>query len=67
MWCIEGNTYRIYLSASHIAGISNKHPDTLSRTWNDDTEWSLNKNVFAQLLEIHPVMSVNKFASIASI
>jgi len=60
MWCIERN---IYLSASHIAGISNKHADRLSRTGNDDTEWSLDKTVFAKLLEIYPDMSVDLFAS----
>jgi len=50
------------VSASHIAGISNKHADILSRTGNDDTEWSLDKTVFAQLLEIYPDMSIDLFA-----
>ena len=41
-----------------------KHADILSRTGNDDTEWSIDKTVFAQLPDIYPDMSINLFVSI---
>ena len=59
-WCIERH---IHISAYHIAGVTNKQADKLSRSGNDDLEWALDANVFASLKQIYPDMQVDLFAS----
>ncbi|XP_060563139.1 uncharacterized protein LOC132722634 [Ruditapes philippinarum] len=49
-WCVERN---IMLTAAHIAGVSNTHADKLSRTGNDDIEWSLEQGIFDKILKHH--------------
>lgn len=58
--CISQNNQ---VSAFHIAGVDNKKADKLSRSKNNDIEWSLDKNIFQKLVEIYPRMSVDSFAS----
>lgn len=48
LWCIERN---IWISAAHVPGILNE-ADKISREFNDNVEWMLNKNVFRKLTEI---------------
>ena len=59
-WCIERH---IHISAYHMAGVTNKQADKLSRSGNDDLEWALDANVFASLKQIYPDMQVDLFAS----
>ena len=48
LWCIDRN---IWVSAAHVPGILNVS-DILSRKFNDNVEWMLNKDVFSNLLLI---------------
>ena len=48
LWCIDRN---IWVSAAHVPGILNV-PDIISRKFNDNVEWMLNKDVFSNLLLI---------------
>ena len=59
-WCIERN---IHLSAAHIPGASNIEADNLSRSYNDDTEWSLDSEVFEHLESVFGNMTIDLFAS----
>jgi hypothetical protein len=59
-WCIEKH---IQVSACHIAGVSNTQADKLSRSVNDDLEWAIDQNIFDKLLQKHPKMDVDLFAS----
>lgn len=53
----------IYLSAAHVPGKDNCEADAESRTENDDTEWSLNANIFNTIHETFPGLTVDLFAS----
>ena len=59
-WCMERP---IYLSAAHVPGKDNCEADAESRTENDDTEWSLNANIFNTIHETFPGLTVDLFAS----
>ena len=59
-WCMDRN---IYLSASHVAGVSNTEADRLSRMGNDDIEWALDPNIFSEIFKIFPTMTIDLFAS----
>ena len=59
-WCIDRN---IQLSAAHIAGSDNKEADKLSRSVNDDLEWSLDQQIFNKLHARYPQMRIDLFAS----
>lgn len=59
-FCIAKN---ISLSAFHVPGITNKTADRLSRTGNDDLEWSLDQTVFEKIQTKYPEMHTDLFAS----
>ena len=46
-WCTKRN---IWLSACHIPGVQNSKADTESRKFNESTEWSLDSQVFDNIL-----------------
>ena len=48
LWCIDRN---IWVSAAHVPGVLDVS-DILSRKFNDNVEWMLNKVVFSNLLLI---------------
>ena len=59
-WCIaRGN----WLSAAHIAGKKNVEADAASRTFNDRTEWQLDRAVFLELTEKFWAPEIDLFAS----
>lgn len=59
-WCIERN---IHLSAAHVPGTENLEADEESRTINNDTEWTLKSDIFAEILLLFPEITVDLFAS----
>ena len=59
-WCITRN---IHLSVAHIPGVSNKEADCLSRSYNDDTEWSLDMNTFHKVESMFGKVDMDLFAS----
>lgn len=59
-WCMERH---IFLSAAHVPGKDNCEADAESRTENDDTEWSLDTNIFNTIRETFPELTVDLFAS----
>ena len=60
LWCIQRN---ITLSACHVCGTDNNIADKLSRTGNEDLEWSLSNNVFTALRQSCPSLTIDLFAS----
>ncbi|XP_052234246.1 uncharacterized protein LOC127846782 isoform X1 [Dreissena polymorpha] len=60
LWCLEK---KLHLSVAHVPGTENHQADEISRTINDDTEWSLNDDVFKKIMNIHNNMQVDLFAS----
>ena len=59
-WCIIKN---IWLSATHIAGVTNTRADEESRLFNDRTEWTLDKTIFAKIVEHWGLPDVDLFAA----
>ena len=59
MWAKKKN---IWLSITHIEGRLNVEPDTLSRQFDDKTEWMINPVVFKNLQKIFP-LEIDLFAS----
>ena len=59
-WCISRN---IFISAVHIAGVSNVQADFLSRHSSDSTEWMLKKQIFDRLCRQCFMPDVDLFAS----
>ena len=59
-WCRQET---IVLSASHIPGQHNLVADFLSRGKFLPSEWSLHPSVFLQICQVHPLLSVDLFAS----
>ena len=59
-WCIERH---IWLSACHLPGKNNVVADHLSRNFNDDAEWMLNKAIFNKILAKFGQLDVDMFAS----
>lgn len=59
-WCLKR---KIRLTAGHVPGAKNDEADKLSRKFNEDTEWTLQQNIFEKLLKIFPDISVDLFAS----
>ncbi|KAI8488054.1 hypothetical protein Bbelb_341720 [Branchiostoma belcheri] len=53
----------LMLTASHVEGAKNQIADTLSRVFNDRTEWQLNPEVFRKLSEFMPGVTIDLFAS----
>ena len=60
LWCIEN---KIWVSATHIPGSKNVAADQESRSFHDNTEWSLNPAVFQQLCEKIFLPEIDLFAS----
>ena len=60
VWCIERN---IHLSAAHVPGIQDCEADEESRTINDDREWSLRSEIFVEILQKFPKITVDLFTS----
>ena len=60
LWCIDRH---IHLSAAHIAGVENVEADKLSRKFNEDLEWTLNKSAFSKVNDIFGPLQVDMFAS----
>jgi hypothetical protein len=46
IWCIQKN---IWVSATHIPGVTNVEADKRSRQFDDHTEWALNGQVFDRI------------------
>lgn len=59
-WCIERN---IFLSAQHIPGKMNLRADALSRQFCSNLEWSLNTQIFEQVLKMSFTPEIDLFAS----
>ena len=60
LWCKDRG---IYLSAAHVPGSLNIIADKESRTFNEDTEWMLKRNIFHCLTASFGPMSIDLFAS----
>ena len=60
LWCIDKN---IHISAAHLPGRINLEADKLSRFFNDDLEWSLDRGTFDMILTLYPRIKVDLFAS----
>jgi hypothetical protein len=63
LWCVARN---IHLTAAHIPGKENTVADKLSRSKNDDLEWALKPNIFSEIHNIFPKISIDLFASKAN-
>ena len=59
-WAIERN---IWLSVTHLPGVSNVAADHLSRELNLDLEWMLSRQVFSQITSIFGQPEIDLFAS----
>jgi len=59
-WC---HIRRIWLSASYIPGITNTKADFASRNFDDRSEWSLNTNVFDEIIKAFGSVDIDLFAS----
>ena len=59
-WCIET---RIWLSASHIAGVDNTRADGESRLFSDNTEWMLNTKIFKQVISVFGMPDIDLLSS----
>ena len=59
-WCIER---RIWLPASHIAGVNNTRADEESRLFSDNTEWMLNTKIFKQVISVFGMPDIDLFSS----
>ena len=60
LWCIERN---IGISAHHVCGSLNSTADKLSRSGNEDLEWSLTQDIFTAILRSFPSLNIDLFAS----
>lgn len=59
-WCIQRN---IWVTAISLPGKENVDADRESRTFNDNTEWSLSENIFHSIVETYGMPSIDLFAS----
>lgn len=59
-WARQRN---IWLSSAFIRGAKNTEADKLSRSFNDDLEWSLDDKVFQDIYFQFPDINVDLFAS----
>ena len=59
-WCIARN---IWISATHIAGVTNIKADTASRKFNRNTEWQLDPVVFSDIVKQFGSPCIDLFAS----
>ena len=59
-WCIPKG---LFLTATYIPGAKNVEADTQSRTYHDNSERSLDDQVFARLVELWGTLDIDLFAS----
>ena len=59
-WCIQRN---IWVTAISLPGKENVDADRESRTFNDNTEWSLEENIFQSIVKTYGMPSFDLFAS----
>ena len=59
-WCIQKN---IWVTAISLPGKENVDADGESRTFNDNTEWSINESIFHSIVETYGMPSIDLFAS----
>ena len=59
-WCIQRN---VWVTAISLPGKENVDADRESRTFNDNTEWSLSENIFHSIVETYGMPSIDLFAS----
>ena len=59
-WCIERN---IIISAQHTPGKENLVADSLSREFSSNLEWSVDIDIFNQILNMTFVPDIDLFAS----
>ena len=55
--------WNIWLSATHIPGVTNVEADKASRKFNDRTEWQLNPCMFDKIIQIWKRPEIDMFAS----
>ena len=60
IWC---KTRKLWISACHIAGKDNLSTDKLSRKFNRNLKWSLNKEVFKSICHFFGTPEIDAFAS----
>ena len=60
IWCRSNN---IWLSATHIPGITNVEADRTSRKFKDSSEWKLDPSVFERITEHWGKPNLDLFAS----
>ena len=58
--CVHSNTW---LTATHIAGVENTEADKESRLFNDRTEWTLKREIFAQITTHWGTPEIDLFAT----
>ena len=58
--CVHNNTW---LTATHIAGVENTEADKESRLFNDRTEWTLKREIFAQITTQWGTPEIDLFAT----
>ena len=59
-WCSERN---IWITAAHLPGTQNTEADYMSRKFNDNIEWTLDKNVFDNIVRLYGLPEIDLFAS----
>ena len=59
-WCIQRN---IWVTAISLPGKENVDADRESKTFNDNTEWSLKENIFHSIVETYGMQSIDLFTS----
>ena len=59
-WCMVQN---LWVSAISLPGKENVDADRESRTFNDNTEWALNDNIFDYIIALYGKPSIDLFAS----
>ena len=59
IWCMNRN---IWLSATHVPGSEND-ADSESRKFNENVEWKLNETIFAEIVRIWGLRSIDMFAT----
>lgn len=59
-WCIQRN---IWVTAISLPGKENVDANRESRTFNDNTEWSLRESIFHGIVETYGTPSIDLFAS----
>ena len=59
-WCVNNNSW---LTATHIAGVENTEADKESQLFNDRTEWTLKREIFARITTHWGTPEIDLFAT----